>query len=486
MTDVSQLKNQAMDTNTTATTAVIKEEAIVWLEKRKLELETALRLGVTTCKDSIKIPYFQDGKEVGAKYRSMNGKNFRQDKGSKQCFYNFDVLSDETLGNEPLIITEGEFDTIAVIQSGFIKAVSVPNGAPMESIIDGQTKYAYVEEARKYLTGDIIIATDNDNQGVALMNDLALRIGRTRCKWVTYPSECKDLNDVLIKYGEKGVQSVINSAKYFKIDGLYSLYELPPAPKKEIFKSGLLDENYKVRLGDFSVVTGIPSHGKSAYVNDLICRLADKFKWQIAIASFEAMPQTDLRRCFRTWKKGKMEKYLTDVEKREADDWINNHFVFLQPEFDDNPTLAWFLERASAAVIQRNAKVVVIDPWNEIDHTKPAGMSNTDYTGEAIKQLKRFALKYNIHLIVVAHPAKMYRNKDGTTPIPTLYDIADSAHWYNKADVGVVVHRGEKDVIKIVKSKHHTEIGKPDERVISFNVNTNRFTAVDQNEYRGN
>ncbi len=65
-------------------------------------------------------------------------------------------------------------------------------------------------------------------------------------------------------------------------------------------------------------------------------------------------------------------------------------------------------------------------------------------------------------VIVVAHPTKL-KKEDGKMPIPSLYDISDSAHWSNKADVGIIIHRKDEveTLIRIAKSRYHQEIGKP-------------------------
>ncbi len=82
--------------------------------------------------------------------------------------------------------------------------------------------------------------------------------------------------------------------------------------------------------------------------------------------------------------------------------------------------------------------------------------------------------------MVVAHPAKMQRNKDDAYSVPTLYDISDSAHWYNKVDVGIVVHRGDKgDIVRIAKSKYHTEIGIPGDVDVKFSIDTGKYIVVD-------
>ena len=53
-------------------------------------------------------------------------------------------------------------------------------------------------------------------------------------------------------------------------------------------------------------------------------------------------------------------------------------------------------------------------------------------------QIKRFAQRYEVHVWLVAHPRQLM---DWQGKAPTLYDISGSAHFINKADCGVVVHR---------------------------------------------
>jgi hypothetical protein len=86
--------------------------------------------------------------------------------------------------------------------------VSVPGGAPSERIKDdGGSKYGFLTHAKGWLDGvdQIILAVDGDNNGINLREDLSLRLGASRCKYLIYPKACKDLNDALVAYGAKGV-----------------------------------------------------------------------------------------------------------------------------------------------------------------------------------------------------------------------------------------------------------------------------------------
>lgn len=472
---------------------------IAAIEARGLDPELLVRHGVGASArlpgDCIGIPFFEQGVRVATKYRTLTGeKAFTQDAGGRQVFWNGDVLRDESLAREPLIVTEGELDALAAIQAGFPRTVSVPCGAP-SSIVEGKAaKYSFLDEAGPLLKDvqEIILAVDGDGPGANLLHDLSLRLGRQRCKWLQYPQGCKDLNDALRAYGDRGVQETIRRAQWCKVEGLYRLSELPPVDPPKAHDIGMVGlwEHYRVRRGDFCVITGLPGHGKSSFVNEICCRMAQKHEWNVVFASFEQNPQIDHRRALRSYYAGKLEITMSPDERAKADAWIDEKFAFIVPDEDDDVTLTWFLEHAAAAVIRYGADIVVVDPWNEMDHTRPPDMTLTEYVGFAIKQFKKFARKYAIHLIVAAHPAKMQRGKDGKYPVPGLYDISDSAHWSNKADIGIVIHREDligstETQIRVVKSRYHNAIGKPGEIRGIWNEDSTRYTIVNDGGMRG-
>lgn len=475
----------------------LTDRAITELENRGIDAEIASSLGVESHSPPhigdrrvwIKIPYYRNGTVVNHKYRTIGGKKedkeFHQDTGATQCFWNEDVISDETLADEPLLIHEGEADGLVSIQLGYRRVVSVPNGAPPEagSGID-DPKYAFIRNAPPALwkAKEIILAVDGDEPGVNLLTDLSNILGKPRCKWVQYPKGTKDINDVLCDYSADVVHEIIKTARWVRVDGVYRMSELPPLPAVKAYDTRIsgLSKHYKLRLGDFAVITGIPSSGKTAFINDVACRMADEYGWKTAFASFEQVPQRDHRRALRTWINRKLEIHQDEEEKDRADAWIDRNFVFVVPGDEDDITVKWLLERLDAAVYQHGVKLIIVDPFNEMDHTRGKEQSLTEYVGETIKIFKRFAKRHLVHFVLVAHPAKTLRDKEGKVPIPTLYDISDSAHFYNKADVGIVVHRPDEYVslIRVAKSRYHTEIGVPGDFTATYDLATGRYTQV--------
>lgn len=487
----------------------ISDRMLATLEGRGIDVELASKLGLDCIQrdggEALIIPFVRDGQIVRRKYRFFDREEGRwtQDKGGQRIAFNEDCLRDESLLSQPLIITEGEFDALAAIQCGFARTISVPDGAPppgdrtLEDLEAG-AKYEWLKDIRPFLTKDrvpeIIVAADGDENGAALLQDLSVLLGRFRCKFLTYPrardpeargrERLKDLNEVLQDYGQKGVVETVTRAQWIRVEGVYRMSELPPLPVQQVFepRHTLFRENFKVRPGDFSVITGTPGFGKTSFANDVFCGIAVDQELVIAWASFEQEPQRDHRRSLRAWFAGRPEHQLDTHDMAAADRWIDRQHVFLVPGEDDDATLEWLLDRMEVAVVRHSAKIIVIDPWNEIEHCRRHSETETEYIGRAIRSLKRFAKAFRVHICIVAHPTKSTKDGDGNYKMPTLYDISGSANWYNKADLGVIVHRENEDytLIKVQKSRYHEIIGVPGEVRMSYSRDERKFIEIER------
>lgn len=456
---------------------------------RSLKIEHVHELGLKEYeKDGqtwVEIPYFKSGQKVNAKHRCLDEKKFFQDKDGEKIFYNIDCLYNDKMADDTLFITEGEIDAITLIQEGYVKTISVPEGAPNEETGGEGNKYQYlggmIETLRQQ--PEIILAVDEDTNGTNLLNDLAKRIGKGKCKWIKYPKECKDINETYVKYGLKGIQKSLATAQSMRMDGVHKLSDFPPPKPATVFQTGHpIADLFKYRKGDFSVWTGMPAAGKTTLVNDILCSTVAKNDIKVCFISLEQHPKIDHERALTTWYMSRFPNFSYD----DALKWIDEHFIFIHPseeqQLNDSLDINWLLEHTQYAVDIMNIDVVVLDPWNELEHLPEVGESLTEYVGYAIRKMKRFAKVNNVHFQVVAHPKKMVVSESGKCRTPTLYDIADSAHWANKADIGVVLHR-EKDesgaqftAFNVVKVRYEELIGNMGSKRLVLNRNTMSFT----------
>jgi twinkle protein len=114
-------------------------------------------------------------------------------------------------------------------------------------------------------------------------------------------------------------------------------------------------------------------------------------------------------------------------------------------------TLDSVLRKGAELVRRKGIKCLVIDPFNKIrDDNVSYGDVNV-YTLEYLTKIEIFAKKYNVLVIVVAHPTKMYKDKDGNIEEPTMYNIKGGGEWYDASYHGLLIHRNYEN--KTVKAK---------------------------------
>jgi len=419
-----------------------------WFEQRAIPSDIAEAAGITSIERGgelwLSIPYYLDGKLVNRKYRHATRKEHSQDANAKACLWNADALS---LGGE-FIITEGEFDALAAMASGYARVVSVPCGAPAKRVDDPftATRYDFMWESEEALKkiDRFILATDGDAPGQSLAHDLAAILGPERCAFVRYPDGCKDLNDVLVKHGPAGVVRCVEEAQPIPVVGLYRLRDFPEMQEMPAMETGLdvLDEHMRIVLGSLTVFSGYSNMGKSTVLNTILAHAINRGV-NVCLASFETAPKPILRdELARAMLQCSFEDFVGHPERSMAYMCLERQLSVISNALDDDADidLEQYLELARIAVVRDGAKIIVLDPWNELEHKRQRDETETDYIGRAIRALKRFAKRYNVALWVIAHPTK----PQGKTGAPGLYDIAGSANWANKADYGLIYHRPDK------------------------------------------
>lgn len=508
----------------------LSSAAVAFLETRGLDVDLCERLGIASAKsqsgsDVIVFPYERGGVVVNKKFRKVASKEFHQVGGGEQIFWRVDCLADPGLADEPLIITEGEMDAVVAIQAGFWRTVSMPGGAPAEASkseedLRASARYAPLRQAAIELDAVkvIILAVDSDAAGVALRSDLSSLLHPARCKFVTYPPGCKDLNDVLKAHGIDAVRDVLNGARWMNVAGVLEPDELPElAPltvwRPEVFKP--IDDLLAICPGHVSVWTGLAGDGKSTLVNAAMWSLADRYGLRLAAAPFESTPQREYFEDLVAYRSGRAvddaRDPATEQDKEDARVWWRKHIVFLygdgyaEPGSHEliNATIEWFLTAAETAVRRFGCKIVVLDPWSQIDHEPSSFEREDQYVRRVLKACKRFARIMDVHVAIVAHPAKPKRNPDGTYPVPEGYDISGAAHWKNAPDLGVTVYRDPPTIedpdnpgkmipdpkstrvlIKAWKVKFHRKMNRPGECYARVDMRTGRYHSAEHWEDR--
>lgn len=379
-------------------------------------------------------PYFYNDKLVNVKFRGPQ-KSFKMVSGAELILYNLDCLAKF----DEVIIVEGEIDALTFIQAGFDNVLSVPNGANNNlEYLDGCIEL--FNPVKK-----IYLATDQDTKGIELKAELIRRFGAERCYVVSF-KDCKDANEYLLKYGPE-IKDVIPNALPVPVKGIievnhiYSeirnLYEIG-VQRGKIIEHPAIDECISWETGRLAIVTGIPSSGKSEFVDYLVCKMNILHGWKAGYFTPENWPlKYHYSKLFEKLIGKKFNVSTSnEIEWDTAYDYIRNNFFYIMNEEDF--TVKSVLDSAKVLIKTRGIKIVVIDPYNKLEHQYKD--SETQYISRFLDQLTLFAKINDVLIFLVAHPKKMNR-VNGVLEKPTLYDISGSANFYNKTDYGLTVHR---------------------------------------------
>ena len=431
-----------------------------WFKTRGISAKTLNDLKVTEgpeympqtnkSENVIKFNYFMGENLINVKYRDGR-KNFKLYKGAEKVFYNINSV----VGYEYCIIVEGEMDVLALHEAGIHNVISVPNGATLNN-----NNLDYLDNCIDYLEDKekIILAVDSDAAGQALQKELIRRLGAETCYLATF-DDCKDANEYLIKYGKENLCDRIVKSKPVPLENVTTFRDIEDEITdfvrngfKKGFQVGLenFDNIFSTYTGQFITVTGIPSSGKSDFVDQMVVGYNKNYGWKTAFASPENAPTyLHAHKLMRKTWGGMPSKNDIGTEKwNTIADHCNDNYFHIDME---RYTLESVLQKGAELVKRKGIKCLVIDPFNKVRDISCNTEDVNRYTMEYLSKIETFAKKYDVLVFIVAHPTKMYRDKDGKLEEPTMYSIKGGGEWYDASYHGILVHRDYE--AKTVKAK---------------------------------
>ena len=431
-----------------------------WFKTRGISKQTLDDLKVTegtewmpqTSKNenTIQFNYFMGDQLINIKYRDGR-KNFKLYKGAEKVFYNINSV----VGYDYCVIVEGEMDVLALHEAGVKNVISVPNGATLNT-----NNLDYLDNCIDYLEDKekIILAVDSDPAGEALQKELIRRLGAETCYLATF-DDCKDANEYLTKYGKDKLVERISKSSPVPLENVVTFKDIEDDITdfvrngfKKGFQVGLdnFDNIFSTYTSQFITVTGIPSSGKSDFVDQMVVGYNENYGWKTAFASPENAPTyLHAHKLMRkTWRKMPTKSDIgTDKWNEIAEHCDSNYFHIDMERY----TLESILKKGAELVKRKGIKCLVIDPFNKVRDTESNTEDVNRYTMEYLSKIEIFAKKYDVLVFIVAHPTKMYRDKDGKLEEPTMYSIKGGGEWYDASYHGILIHRDYE--AKTVKAK---------------------------------
>ena len=428
----------------------VKDKVAEWFKTRGISPASLRDLNVTTGEEympqtgkkenTIQFNYMMGDELINIKYRDAR-KNFKLYKGAETIFYNINSI----VGYDWCVIVEGEMDALALHEAGIKNVVSVPNGATLNS-----NNLDYLDNCIDYFEDKekIILAVDADEAGQALRYEFIRRLGAEVCYLVDFNGN-KDANDFLIEHGAEELNKVITSATQVPLEGVSTLRDLEADLLDFVhngFKPGYqvglenFDRIFSTYTSQFITVTGIPSSGKSDFVDQMCIGYNRNYGWKTAYASPENKPNfLHAHKLIRkTWQGLPTKDDIGTAKWKQVTDHVNDNYFFIDM---DRYTLEDVLRKGAELVKRKGIKCLVIDPFNKIRDVDCKSEDVNRYTMEYLTKIETFAKKYDVLVIVVAHPTKMYRDKEGKIEEPTMYSIKGGGEWYDASYHGLLVHR---------------------------------------------
>ena len=431
-----------------------------WFKTRGISTQTLIDLQVSEgpefmpqtgkTENTIKFNYFMGGELINVKYRDGR-KNFKLFKGAEKVFYNIDSI----VGYDTCVIVEGEMDVLALHEAGIRNAISVPNGATLNT-----NNLDYLDNCIDYFEDKekIILAVDQDEPGIALQNELIRRLGAEVC-YLTNFIDCKDANDYLLKYGKEELVKTINECRPVPLENVTTFKDIEHEVTDFVqngFRKGYqigiknFDEIFSTYTGQFITVTGIPSSGKSDFVDQMVVGYNSNYGWKTAFASPENAPTyLHAHKLMRkVWQDMPRKSDIGSAKWKQVAEHVNDNFFFIDME---RYTLETVLRKGAELVKRKGIKCLVIDPFNKIRDVDCKSEDVNRYTMEYLTKIEIFAKKFDVLVFIVAHPTKMYKTGDGKIEEPTMYNIKGGGEWYDASYHGLLVHRDYE--AKTVKAK---------------------------------
>ena len=505
----------------------LTDEAEKWFAMRHISMETVNAFHVF-CDDkaNIVLPFYRDGELVYVKYR--NPKRQKNDKtipkewserNTEPILFNMDGC----VADKPLIITEGELDAMALYEAGCHNVVSVPCGCNnMEWIT---LCWDWLEQFNQ-----IILFGDNDEPGQAMINTLLRRLGEERCltpkeypeaiyEGVDLGKLCKDANEILLMYGPEFLKAMVEECKPTPVKGVLNLAEVqyidPATLPRILTKIPELDTCIGgLGEGSVTVFTGKRGEGKSTLNGQLmlnaieqgykVCAYsgelsASKFKEWILLQATEAR-FVDTKIDERT---GKVYPMVSSEIQKRINEYIDGKFwLYDNTQIDTAKTQESIMAVFTNCARQFGCKLFVVD-------NLMVALNAPDQENQAqakfAAELKNFAVKYKVAVILVAHPRKTKAGEqltnDDVSGSSAITNLADNVIAVEKPNLNVTKNRdfGELTYIECAYSPinrrifqvntgdtfryswNHTGIGRPEHPAVdntSFSIKTGENRAA--------
>lgn len=407
-----------------------KDPALRYLQGRGIGEVVAKKYQITVQKDDatkLVIPFFDEkGNMPFIKYRKTDfipggaGSKEWCQAGGKPILFG---MMQCNLANSTLILCEGQMDSMSLSQAGIENAVSVPTGAK------GFTWVPYCWDWILCNFKTIIVFGDYEKGRISLLDEIKQRFHQLRIKHVREEDykDCKDANDILIKYGESYLRTCIENAVDIPLAQVVDLADVEDVNIYELEKleTGIsnLDDmlNGGIPFGGVTIITGKSGKGKSSFASQILANALEQGYKCFAYSG--ELPN----HLFRSWlyyqlagkrhiqsyttKKGREGYRISDTNKALIKEWHRGK-IFLYDSSSLEDESRGLLSLIEETIARYGIKVILIDNLMtglDLEYSNEA--DKYERQSKFVKALARIGMRYDALVLLVAHKRKNMGNE---------------------------------------------------------------------------
>lgn len=430
-----------------------KVAAVEFMASRGIGEETCKRYKITVQKNNPAIIVFPFYDERGVlqfvKYRNskFNGKGNKEwcEKDTMPIPFGMAQCVDFTT----LVITEGQMDSLSVAECGVKNAVSVPTGA---------TGFTWLANCWDWISRfeEVVVFGDCEKGKITLADTLRARLKQTVrvVRKQDYLGE-KDANDILRKYGKQAILTAIANAETPRIENVkdLALVESVDLNNLPCIKTNILEIDRLIGglvMGQVILLTGKRGNGKSTFMSQLVCEAIEQgepvFVYSGELADYHFKRWLDYQLAGqnhitqRLNEFGDYEYTINDETIQKISDWYRGRAYIYDNDYipdgeDEMESLTGTIEKV---IRQYGVRLICID--NLMTAMEAINEQNQLYLAQSqfVGRLKKIAKKYDVAIVLVAHPRKSKENFDND-------DVSGSADITNRVDVVMSYQRVENE-----------------------------------------
>jgi twinkle protein len=358
-----------------------------------------------------------------------------------------------------IVLTEGEYDAMAVSQGTGLPAISLPNGCrslPVQVL-------PLLERFEK-----IYLWMDNDAPGQEGAEKFAKKLGLNR-SYIVQCLDAKDANEALLK--DLDMKEYLENAALVAHDRILTFQDLRSEVLHELLQPDLytgvpvpsLPRFTKMikgfRRGELTVLTGPTGSGKTTFLGQVSLDLAEQ-GINVLWGSFEIKNTRLLHKLLKQFSRNGL--------PANTDDGANELLNALADRFQELPLYFMrfhggsdvdeVLDAMEYAVYVNDVEHIVLDNMQFMISRKihKSSFDKFEVQDIAIEKFRKFATEHNVHVTLVVHP----RKEDETSKL-SISSFYGSAKATQEADTVLILQNdnNRRKYIDVRKNRFDGTLG---------------------------